>query len=299
MGYRPVAIAVDNLRQDSLHSSVVTPLTSVVFHRPLVPDSAKEQLAKQQATAAVALLKMESSSSGVPAPVSEFLSSFFAHSPDPRLRSYFLHRLSAYGVDPRSILTRLQSETDVSRQRALILGVGEYAQAKLLTTEQQSTVIADLARRYAEDPDPGVHGAAEWSLRQLGATDEIGKVRAAYSTGAPVGDRRWYLTKTETAPSSSGPSPAVTSLTFVLLQADEFVMGSPVTESERIGGPTGRNEIRHRRQIQRTIAISAHEVTVVQFQSFRSQHVLNRTYSREVDAPANLITWYDAVAYCN
>jgi formylglycine-generating enzyme required for sulfatase activity len=223
----------------------------------------------------------------------------FTHSPDPRLRSYLLHRLVPYGVDPMSILTRLQSETEVSRRRALILGVGEYARAKLLTSEQQSTLIADLARRYADDPDPGVHGASEWSLRQFGATDEIAKVRAAYSTGAPVGDRRWYLTKTDTAPSSSGPSAPVTSLTFVLLQADEFLMGSPVTESERYGGPTGRSEIRHPRRIQRTIAIGAHEVTVAQFQAFRVQHAFNRTYSREQDAPANTITWYDAAAYCN
>jgi formylglycine-generating enzyme required for sulfatase activity len=310
-GYRPVAVAVDTARQEEGQSeerrgfSVKSPASSLLFHRPVVPDAAKEQLAKQQVAAATALLKMESSSSVVPPPVSNLLSSLLTHSPDPRLRSYLLHRLVLFGVDPRSILSRLDAETDVSRRRALILAIGEYGRAQLLTSDQQSALIADLARRYAEDPDPGVHGAAEWTLRQLGASEEIAKVRAAYATGSPVGDRRWYLTKSHPDPASSLPSSPRTGsalsppLTFVLLHADEFLMGSPVTESERYGGPAGKNERRHRRRIGRTIAISAHEVTVVQFQAFRPKQESYRTISREDDAPANLITWYDAAAYCN
>jgi len=38
---------------------------------------------------------------------------------------------------------------------------------------------------------------------------------------------------------------------------------------------------------------------VAQFQGFRKQHDFDRTKARELDAPANMITWYDAAAYCN
>ena len=76
-------------------------------------------------------------------------------------------------------------------------------------------------------------------------------------------------------------------------------MGSPVSEVERYGGPTGRNELLHRRRIGRTFAIAAHEVTVEQFLLFRNDHDYNRQYSREHDAPVNTVTWYQAAQYCN
>ena len=74
---------------------------------------------------------------------------------------------------------------------------------------------------------------------------------------------------------------------------------APVSEVERFGGATEKYEIRHRRRIGRRFAIAAHEVTVAQFKVFRSNHDFNRMYAREDDAPANMITWYDAAAYCN
>ncbi len=89
-----------------------------------------------------------------------------------------------------TLFTQLQQESDVSRQRSLIVGPGEFANTKLLSPEQTRSMPADLAKRYADDPDPGIHGAAEWTLRQLGADAAIAEVRTAYSTGNAVGDRR-------------------------------------------------------------------------------------------------------------
>jgi formylglycine-generating enzyme required for sulfatase activity/tetratricopeptide (TPR) repeat protein len=301
------------------------PLCSLVLHRPLIPDAAKESLALQQAAAATALLRLNATEKVWP---------LFQDQPDPRLRSYVLHRLATYGVDPQSLFTQLQQESETSRQRSLILGLGEFAKAKLLTPEQTISMTADLAKRYADDPDPGIHGAAEWTLRQLGAEADIAEVRAAYSTGNAVGDRRWYLTKTTTAgvaglptepPSPTGGHPssgvqrdpgrpaversagsgdprttASVGMTFAILDAsDEFLMGSPVSETDRYQGPTGRMELRHRRRIGRQFAIGTHEVTVVQFEAFRHDHQFDRTKAREEDSPANMITWYDAAAYCN
>jgi formylglycine-generating enzyme required for sulfatase activity len=42
-----------------------------------------------------------------------------------------------------------------------------------------------------------------------------------------------------------------------------------------------------------------HEVTVAQFRAFRANHAFDRGYAKSDDAPANVITWYDAAAFCN
>ncbi len=40
-------------------------------------------------------------------------------------------------------------------------------------------------------------------------------------------------------------------------------------------------------------------MTVEQFQRFRKDHDYNETYSPTKNHPVNIVTWYDAVAYCN
>lgn len=296
-GYRPVAIAVasDDWRlngrsNDSTTSAAVansrTPTTHLVLHRPVIDDRAKEQLAVRQASAATALLRLNAAESVWPL--------FAQQSDDLRLSIHVLHRLAPYGVDPQSLLSQLMLRSDTSSQWALIQGTGEFAQANRLSAEQQTTAIAELTKRYSDDPDSGIHGVTEWALRQLHAEDSISAVRTACSTGSPVSDRRWYLTKT-----GSNASPS-SSVAFAVIQPDDvFLMGSPVGEVDRYQGTTGKSEIRHRRHIGRTFAIGMHEVTVAQFAEFNSLHEFDRTMSREDDAPANIVTWYDAAAYCN
>lgn len=270
--YRPVAVAMSTQPLDSsLHPSIV-------FHRPIIPDGAKEQLAQRQATAAAALLRLNAPQSVWP---------LLQHQADPRLRSYLLHRLAPYGADPGAVIARLPVESEVSRRRALVLAIGKFARVQLLTDAQESSITNVLVKLFSDAPDPGIHGAAEWALRQLGADAEIAKVTAAYATGEVVGQRRWYVT-------SEGRH------TLTILDAhDEFLMGSPVTEVDRYQGPTGKNEIQHRRRIDRRFAIGAHEVTVAQFKEFRVDHDFDRTKSREPDAPTNMVSWYDAAQYCN
>ena len=291
-GYRPAAIAIaptvastPNEVSAAELSTRTRSVAHVILHRPIILDAEREQLALQQAAAAITLLHLNAADNVWP---------LFQDQPDPRLRSYVLHRLAAYGVDRQSLITQLQNESDASRQRSLILGLGEFARAGLLSPEQQAVMIADLTKRYADDPEPGIHGAAEWTLRQLGAEAAIAEVRAAYSTGTVIGERRWYLTKT------GSKSPATSGITFSIMQPEkEFLMGAPVTETERTQGPTGKLETRHRRRVGHRYAIGTHEITVAQFSAFHSNHPFERSYAREEDAPANMILWYDAAAYCN
>ena len=80
-------------------------------------DDAKEKLAKRQANAAVALLRMNQPEKVWP---------LLKHSPDPRVRSYLIHRFGPLGADARAIVKRLDEEPDITIRRALILSLGEF-----------------------------------------------------------------------------------------------------------------------------------------------------------------------------
>ena len=131
-------------------------LTASVWHRPLVAEHAKEALAKRLANAAVALLRLGQASS---------VWTLLKHSPDPRLRSYLIHRLSPLGADPQSVAGRLEEEQEVSIRRALILCLGEFDEQKLPLSQRQP-LIDKLLGLYREDPDSGIHGATGWLLRK-------------------------------------------------------------------------------------------------------------------------------------
>jgi eukaryotic-like serine/threonine-protein kinase len=80
------------------------PMLSGEIDNKLPPDAmddVKEKLAKRQANAAVALLRMNQ-----PAKVWPLLK----HSPDPRVRSYLIHRLGSLGTDAKAIVKRLALE---------------------------------------------------------------------------------------------------------------------------------------------------------------------------------------------
>ena len=85
-------------------------------------DDRREKLAKRQANAAVALLRLNQ-----PAKVWPLLQ----HKPDPRTRSYLIHRFSPLGVDPEAIIRRLDEEPNVSARRALVLSLGEFGEQDL------------------------------------------------------------------------------------------------------------------------------------------------------------------------
>ena len=92
-------------------------------------DEAKEKLAKRQANAAAALLRM-----GRPEKVWPLLK----HSPDPRVRSYLIHRLAPLGADAGAIIKRLGEEQEVSARRALLLSLGEFGPEQLSAADREA-----------------------------------------------------------------------------------------------------------------------------------------------------------------
>jgi serine/threonine protein kinase/formylglycine-generating enzyme required for sulfatase activity len=229
---------------------------------PVASEEAKVLLAKRQASIAMALLVMGGTEKVWPV---------FEHRPDPTLRSYLIDRVGPGGVDPKVLTARLDVETDVSVRRAILLSLGEYDLDRLLQAQRRNLMPA-LLHLYRDDPDPGVHGAAEWLLRQWQMEEELQKIDQELATGKVDGKRQWYVNQQ--------------GQTMVLLtDAGEFWVGE---------GPD-----RHRQKIGRSFALASKEVTVEHFLKFRHDHRYVQSFSPSSDCPVNNVTWYDAVAYCN
>ncbi len=272
-GFRPVAWAVASVKGTAKVE------TASVWHRPLVADAIKEQEALRQASAAVALVRLERAHKIWP---------LLAHRPDPRLRYYLLNRLASHGVDPQSLWEQFEIEKESSVRQALLLSLGDLAAAGLLGADQELLIASELLRLYRLDPDPGIHSASKWTLKQLGRDEELAEAHATLATGDSTDGNGWYVTK-------HGQH------TMVILEPPaSFWMGSPITEVERYDGPQGVFERRHRRNIGRTFAIGAHEVTVQQFREFREAHWFDDEVVPDDDAaPAGGVTWELAARYCN
>jgi formylglycine-generating enzyme required for sulfatase activity len=249
-------------------------------------DAEKDALAFRQANAAVTLLHLGEARSVWP---------LLAHAPDPSRRTYLTHHLAAYGIAAGVLLDRLPAEADVSARRALLLALGEYAPAQVSAARRQE-LVAGLVRSYRDDPDPGLHGAAEWLLRRWGEDGKLPVLRDHRPKDPPAGKPTWYV---------NGQGQTMT----VLPGPVEFTMGSPEAEPDR-----HVMERMHRRTIPRSFSVAAKPVTVAEFRRFleatpamkarffdaagQAAGLLKR-YSPDEDGPVILLEWYVAAAYCN
>ena len=257
----------------------------------------KDVLAERQARAAVALIRLGKAEEVWP---------LMQHSADPRLRSFLVNWLRPLGADPRTLATELDRldpnskpmpaqgqqvmdailfHPQTSMRRALILALGQYGQEGLSPDEREALIdrFLDL---YKTDPDAGIHGATEWTLRQWGQQESLKELDAELMKVKDWGDRRWFV-------NGQGQ-------TFAVINGPiEFDMGSPPTDPERF-----ENESLHKQVIPRRFAIAAKEVTIKQYQDFLEKNpkiarLEGDMYSPEPTGPKTGMTWYEAAAYCN
>ncbi len=297
-GYRPASISVAGTTPgESL-------VTASVWHRPTVREEVKDQLAQRQARAEIALIRMGKA---------EEVWALLRHSPDPRLRSFILNWLNPLGADPKLIAAEFdrvpatskptlatgQQKMDAilfhpeaSQGRALILALGTYGTQGLSSAEREP-LTGKLLDLYRNDPDSGIHGAAEWTLRKWGQQAMLQELDAQLIKQKDRGNQRWFI-------NSQGQ-------TFAVIEGPvEFRMGSPPTETERTPG----SEPPRRFTIPRSFAIATKEVTKEQFQRFLklakitidryqlSPSFLNK-FSPDPDGPWIGPDWYTAAHYCN
>ncbi len=249
----------------------------------------KEQLAKRQANAAVALLRLNQ-----PARVWPLLK----HSSDPRGRSYLIHRFAPLGADAEAIIQRLDEEKDPTVVRALYLALGHYDD-KQLPEAIREALLPKLRHVYVTAPDAGLHAAVEWLLRTWKQHDWLAEINDDWAKdrtnrGNRMKEiRRTLASKKDKAP----PQWLVTNEEHSLVVIPgpvEFLMGSPPTEKGRNG-----DEVQHRRRIARTFFISAKAVTLKQYRRFFPGHKIPAEYTWSPDLPVVGVNWYEAAAYCN
>jgi serine/threonine protein kinase/formylglycine-generating enzyme required for sulfatase activity len=256
-------------------------------------DADKERLAKRQANAGVVLLCLGEAERVWP---------LLRHRPDPRERSYLIHQLSRLGADPRALVKRLDEEEEVSIRRALLLSLGEFSADQLPVAERRS-LRPTLLGLYRDDPDTGLHGAAEWLLRQWQQGAWLKEINEQWAN-----DDRWRKERLEGIKVQVAKEKDQARgywyvnrqrQTMVVIPGPvEFLMGSPPTEEGREGGAEGRVETRHLKRIDRSYAIAAKEVTVVQFRRFLEDNANLQQNDPLADYPIQ-VTWYLAAKYCN
>lgn len=200
--------------------------------------------AKHRATVAAALVALGRDEKVWP---------LLVHNPTPTLRSYLIERLASCGADPRILKERLEGEPDFSARRALILALGGYPGDRL------PELIPLLLNLYDHHPDPGIHGAAGWTLRRWQQGEQLARIDGRLATGRPEGGRSWYVNKQRQTFSIIPAAPAAT----------------------------------------QRLAVGATEVTVRQFKALHPSYELVDRVVATPDSPVRGVSWYDAAAYCN
>jgi serine/threonine protein kinase/formylglycine-generating enzyme required for sulfatase activity len=268
-GWRPRAMSVAWMSESK-------PLaTASVWHRPRIDIAALDELSKRKAVAAITLLRL-----GRPESVWQLL----RHSPDPSVRSQIIHLLGPLGVEPETLLRRLEVEQDTSVRRALLLCLGEFSATKL-ASNAMNALMPRLVEAFRTDPDPGIHAAVEWLMRRWQRGAELKAVDQELATQATTNPRDWYITpQGQTMVAIPGPA--------------RFLMGSLHAEPART-----LFETPHRRAIPRSFCLSAKEITVSQFQRFLTanpsiSHYYERRESPDPDGPILWVSWYQAAQYC-
>jgi formylglycine-generating enzyme required for sulfatase activity len=256
---------------------------------PGADEDAKERSAKRKANAAVALLRLNRPDKVWP---------LLEHGPDPRVRSYLIHRLGPLSADASAVVRRLDVESNVTVRRALVLSLGEYTNREL-TAEARRALTAKVEETYRTSPDPGLHAAAEWLLRSWGQEKWLATANAEWANDKRQRDERLGKERGLLATEREKAAPAwyVTGQgqTMVVIPGPvTFHMGSPDTEAGRTEGETP-----HRVRIGRSFAIATRPVTAEQFVRFDKAYQLPAGSPRAADLPAVSITWYQAAAYCN
>ena len=252
------------------HKGQVLPLLHKQLDQSVPPEvepQIRNALWQGQANAAVCLLELGEVTKVWP---------LLRHSSDPSLRSHLIHRMALWDAGFQRLAERLDTETDETIRRALILALGDYDELTITANERRA-MIDQLSVLYRTDPDPGVHSATAWTLRQWQEENMVRRIDTELQQlRLPERkERDWYVNSQ--------------SQTFIVVNGPvEFNMG----EKTEGAGP-------QRTTLSHSFAIAACEVTVEQLQEFREDHEHDRKYAPQPVCPVNMVTWHDAVKYCS
>jgi formylglycine-generating enzyme required for sulfatase activity len=301
---RQFAVLWPKIEAERARAAAVCQATVEIGLDTQTTEDGKEKLAKRQANAGVALLRLGRSEKVWP------LLKRSEKPDDPRVRSYLIHRFGPLGAEAGALVQSLEAESEVTIRRALLLSLGpEEFGEQAWTQEGKKQMVRQVQDMYQTAADPGLHAAAEWLLRQRKEEAWLRQVNEEWAKGKGQKEKRLAEIKEILAREGAKAPPRwyVTGQgqTMVVIPGPaEFLMGSPRTEVGREGGPKGSLEEQHLKRIDRSFAIAAKEVTVEQFLRFYQEHFhkdfdYRKGYAPKEDGPVNDVAWHLAAEYCN
>ncbi|QDV47791.1 Serine/threonine-protein kinase PknB [Stieleria neptunia] len=229
---------------DQIRETVFTELD------PDLPEREYDHLARRRGVAAALLHRLGRSESTWP---------LLRQTNWPHTRSYMINRIGRLGGDFESLLSRFSRDPDPSVRRALLLAMGGFPWRDVSPLAQSQAML--VARdSFVNDPDAGIHSAAQWLLMRWGDSDWLQAEIQRQSSLSIDTRKNWFV-------NAAGQ-------TMAILDA---------RDAPNIG---------------RVFAISTGEVTVDQFLRFDPEHPYYKYRSPTGDCPIGLANWFDCVSYC-
>lgn len=199
---------------------------------------------------------------------------------DPHERTTFIRDYAAWHGDLPVIAELLSASDDGAFRSGLCAALGT------LDPSECGMAAEALLAIYAKAPDGGTHAAAGWALGQWGRP--LPKIEP---NSGPLAGHHWFvngqgITMIEAAPG-----------TFTM-----GTLGEPHFDDE---GPA------HKVALTRPFYLADREVTVEQFQRFvddadypdcekpQDWEGPSKEYSPTQECPVQMVSWFDAILYCN
>ena len=228
-------------------------------------------LTRRKAVAAISLLQLEA--------YDDFWR-LLTTAQEPALLTAITEACAPFGVDPHTLLGRLDLETANSSQAIILLSLGGYLRNG--SNELKVAIRDKCLVQYEQNTSSGVHFAAEWLLQQLEATGDATSTTNRQVVAPPVAVAAdWQVT------------PHGISM-VVVRGPQDFLMGSPSSEAER----EENLEEEHAVHLDHSFAIGAYEVTVEQFQKALPGFDPAIAVTDSPHCPMSNVNWYEAAKFC-
>ena len=185
--------------------------------------------------------------------------SLLRDSPWPHVRGYLVHGIAALGGDFDVVLHRFSRETQASIRRALILSLGNFSDDSISASArlQAITLVKDA---FENDPDIGIHSAAQWALLRWGQGDWIKETEVKLSGLNRDPRKNWYV-------NAEGQTMAIF-------------------------------DARDVPDIGRVFEIATREVTVKEYLRYKPSHYHYEYRSPTPDCPMGMMNWFRCIQYC-
>jgi formylglycine-generating enzyme required for sulfatase activity len=268
-GYRPEAISVAWLGKEKSLA------TASVWRRPAMAEERVDVWAHQQANRAATLIRLG---------MAERVWPLLRQTANPTLRTWLIHQLIPLGTKPGDLIAHLQDpQIEISQRRALVQCLGDVDPNEL-PADIRDRLEAWLLTEYRTHPDAGYHSSVGWLLRRWQGEATLREAEEALASRDPILDRRWYVNRQ--------------GQTFAVVPGNApFWMGSPTFEP----GHDPSEGALQLHAIPYSFAVATTEVTNEQYARFYEsrygKHDLTG-FSPGETTPALLLSWRDAVEYC-